>query len=780
MTLERRHSVALRVHGSKVTFTKLSGVLMGPAGTAVERAFRAAGLIWAPAWLLNIVSALAGHQPVSRWPLATAALVASSFVAWLLLLVRRISSLSFIVAMLAGSSAQLALVDVRHLAGNYLYLSGLINSVVVLAGLLIPARAARMVAMSLVAWAVGWLALNAFAAGLMSSLWRQLVIAGYYAIVDSMVVSYATSVLRSGAAEADEEARTTSDFVKAATRRRAILEEHQRIGSLLHDTVINTLGAIRRGVLPASLEQVRARCRMDLARMNRFEFGAEAGEAVSLDTLAGEAAATADSLGLRAQIEPVSPATLPSDVAGVVLGAVTELLLNVSKHVDDERVEVRFGLQSEPVELVVAVRDFGRGWDGSGEVRGFAQSVARRVHGIGGRYEVLPAPTRGTWVSITVPVDRPASASKPVPPALGIRMPAAVRRAVWVCGAWWASLGALQSALAWRQPAFRGSVVALGVLLVALVAAHTSTRRRRTLSSAAQWLLVVPAAAVVALPQAGMVGCGITQPGAWGPDGAVGLIMAMVLLGRGRIPAVASSLAMAAGLAFPLAVHAASTADCGGALLTTLFIEIGTVLAVHLFRSKSEGLLATSEREWEAALSAAADEATSSYRGRGIAARLDLVSKRAGDLLRGIADGNEDPLAEQTRQAAGAYEQALRGMLVLDPALDELGEIVADRLVDAAAAGRTIRVLGADVVAPPPPGCADEVRALLAAVADAPNPATTAHISISGDGGLATLSVVTSWDLLIPTPRTPADGSFAISSENLEGETLVTVTWRVS
>ena len=407
---------------------------MARSAQAVERAFRAAGLIWAPAWLLNIASALAGHTEVSRAPGVAIALVCGAVLAWFLLMRTRITSRVFVNVLLISSVTQIALTDVSHLNGNYLYLTGLINSVVVLAGLLLTARGARISAVALVAWALTWLTLQAVRTGVMDVLWRQLLIAGYYAVVDVMVVSYATGVLRRAARDADTQALTTDEFLSASTRRRAVLLEHQRIMSLLHDTLINTMGAIRRGVPASAAEQVRARCRMDLERVRGFVDHGNAGDVVTTAALTAESLAIADALGLQARIKCDATQEIPTDIATAVLGALTELLVNVSKHTGDSRVEVTFASTESVRELEVSVRDFGPGWDGHGPLRGFALSVLERLQRIGGRCTVSAIANSGTQVTLQVPLTPVPQSSAPTSASLAALMPVALRMLTLICG----------------------------------------------------------------------------------------------------------------------------------------------------------------------------------------------------------------------------------------------------------------------------------------------------------------------------------------------------------
>ena len=749
------------------------------AAKAVERAFRVAALIWAPAWLLNIALALAGHTVVSRAPSLAIVCIGGAVLAWLLLSRTRITSRTFVTVLWVSSCAQIALADVRHLSGNYLYLTGLINSVVVLAGLLLAARGARTSAMALVALTLTWLTWHAVHTGLMDVLWRQLLIAGYYAVVDVMVVSYATSVLRRAARDADTQALTNDEFLSASTRRRAVLLEHQRIMSLLHDTLINTLGAIRRGVTASTAEQVRARCRMDLERVRGFVEHSNAGDAVTPAALTAETVARADALGLQAQIECDATLEIPTDVATAVLGALTELLLNVSKHTGDSRVDVTFGVNESARELEVSVRDFGPGWDGRGQLRGFALSVHERLQSVQGRYTVSALPDSGTQVTLHIPLTPVPQVSRPTSTPLAALMPVALRKLTLICGMWWVSLGAVQTALAWGSQAFSGSFVALTVLIAALVTAGWWARRQGALSATAAWVLMVPLAAVTALPQLGIPGCAMTEPGAWGPDGAVGIIMAIVLMGRSWQPVLACSAGLVVGLLGPLFFSTARHGDCPGASMTTLLIEIGTVFALHLFRSKAEGLISQSHQAQEEAAAADAEEAVAEYRQQTFSTRLALLSGPTGRLFANIATGTADPTATDIRRAAGALEQALRAVTALDPELGAFGDMLTDFIMDAAGRGVQVRIVAADAISSPSPEVVHELRAMLDSLVANRTDSDGVTMTITALDDAASLSVVVSENpsAPFPHPRSSDSSGVTVTSEHLEQEILVTATW---
>jgi signal transduction histidine kinase len=84
-----------------------------------------------------------------------------------------------------------------------------------------------------------------------------------------------------------------------------------------------------------------------------------------------------------------------------------EALTNVARHAAATRVEIGVGV--EDGELVLIVRDDGRGFDpehatAPGDVRAGLAGMKERVVGAGGRFAVSSAPGRGARLEARVPL----------------------------------------------------------------------------------------------------------------------------------------------------------------------------------------------------------------------------------------------------------------------------------------------------------------------------------------------------------------------------------------
>ena len=97
----------------------------------------------------------------------------------------------------------------------------------------------------------------------------------------------------------------------------------------MHDTVINTLGAI--GALPIKdVSLVRRRCAADLAAVDKTSHLTS-----DASRLLAELKERATVLGIRLDVTAESGAeSLPPDLGAALYGALSEALLNASKHSD--------------------------------------------------------------------------------------------------------------------------------------------------------------------------------------------------------------------------------------------------------------------------------------------------------------------------------------------------------------------------------------------------------------------------------------------------------------
>ena len=204
-------------------------------------------------------------------------------------------------------------------------------------------------------------------------------------------------------------------------QRLVVIEERDRIGRELHDSVIQRLYGIS-----LSLEDVPelmaeepddARRRVDRAidalhaaigEIRVFIYGLRPDRALhgdlrrSLSDLAEEVGRTAD-----AEVDlDIAEVTLSEEVAAEVVAITREALSNVARHAGASRAQVHLVPRGESVRLVIA--DNGRGFDPRSrrgpEKRGLS-NIRDRAAALGGRVTVRSNQGSGTRIIVEVPLD---------------------------------------------------------------------------------------------------------------------------------------------------------------------------------------------------------------------------------------------------------------------------------------------------------------------------------------------------------------------------------------
>jgi signal transduction histidine kinase len=752
------------------------------ASAAVASALRTAGLVWGGAWLANIAVAFLGYPPISKIPLMTGCFIFISLGLWILHLSHRLPNSVYAIGLCASAFAQFILVNAVQIPHNYLYLTATINSAVILGSFVLSLRVARGLTFGMSVLVGLWLVFSAAQALALAETWRYITIISYYALADGMAVSLALFVLRRAASQSDDERQQAAQQLAYTRRREAIREEAERVDGLLHDTLVNTFGAIRRGVEHSRVTLLRERCQSDLFRITDIERSSDNPSRVDLNSLATSAVATARTLGVSCNVTCLQD-TVSGSIGVVALSAVRELLVNASKHAHGSSVDISFTLDAQSPQnyVIVCVRDYGPGWDGQGQLRGFGRFVRDRVIAIGGSYSVESLFDGGTKVTLSLPTDDVQVASENPESNLAQPVSAALSKVVWFSGGWMASLGLVQTAVAWHRPSFGPSLVALLILVLAVALASRISAQGRSLPTRVQWCMAAMLAGVVALPQLQLAGCSITAAGAWGPDGGIAVVLAMVLFGRGLLPTILSCCGMAVGLAWPLITGATSFADCIGPMATTLVIEVGSVSVVHLLRSRSELLLTQSQAAWSVAVHARANEAALEGRRDILHSRLHKAVAHSQGLMQDIAQGSRDPLSPSVQLEAAAHERTLRSLLAVPPDLGRLGEILADATLSAADSGRWVRVNNAEPLSLPTPSQTDGIEAIIRRVIGEIPEQQAMTVTLLESEGMRELSLVAQVDLSLLSSEISEIGlrhDLRVTSRTFEDEHQISMEWK--
>jgi signal transduction histidine kinase len=204
-------------------------------------------------------------------------------------------------------------------------------------------------------------------------------------------------------------------LTRTVTRERAArvrAEERAAVATHLHDSVLQVLTLIqKRAGDPAEVVRLARRSEREL---RGWLYGpaadaAATGHQQSEQDLAAALRAAASEVEDRfgVSVELVTVGTLPLDVRSrAVVSAATEALTNAAKHAGTDRISA-FAEMADG-EVIVRVRDRGRGFDQSAWVgsdrHGLADSIVGRMGRHGGTATIRTAPGAGTEVELRLPV----------------------------------------------------------------------------------------------------------------------------------------------------------------------------------------------------------------------------------------------------------------------------------------------------------------------------------------------------------------------------------------
>ena len=211
--------------------------------------------------------------------------------------------------------------------------------------------------------------------------------------------------------------RASSSLLRAAET------ERQRIARELHDETGQVLTAIKLDLAelerlvagnPAGTEAARRATELAGRALQSIRATArglrpavldDLGFVPALRTLAEEFAGTTG-LAVDLQAAPLARGPAP-DVQAAVYRVLQEALTNVARHAAARRVEI--GVAAENGEVVLVVRDDGRGFDpehatAPGDARAGLAGMRERIVGAGGRFSITSAPGRGTRLEARLPL----------------------------------------------------------------------------------------------------------------------------------------------------------------------------------------------------------------------------------------------------------------------------------------------------------------------------------------------------------------------------------------
>ncbi len=484
-----------------------------------------------------------------------------------------------------------------------------------------------------------------------------------------VALKWGLAVLRGLAIDADRDVVAAEE----ATRRTEVaaqasiqLAEESRV---LHDTAVNTLGAITNGsVGVANVGQVREQCARDIGLLHLLRSEQASAEPPGLRDVFGQPGLPIGRWGMGDDDLAIVEEVLPASQVTALVYCVREAVTNATKHSGADRIEV--DLRASATILTVEVRDAGRGFDsGRVGVRGIDGSILGRARDHGFVASVRSMPGAGTTVTFEVPLREQPLAEPGADDA--VRRPIGV--VLWRAGEMWA-IGATAVSIALPlggEPNPHGALFPMIGLMVLAWAAARFTRPPRDRASLRILLTLATCATFFLSAAATSFGTvGGTHWHALAPSAPFVLLLTVCAHRRDRLLAAAAWALLVAAIAAAISTQSVAAAQivvvagCVGlgfsgawASFQGLLSRMGEAAAA----ARRQTLLATLKSDLDAA-------AQARYR-RWMSAGLDS----AIELLDAIAAGVRDPHDADTRQACGDEERYLRQLIQIGPELVNLG-----------------------------------------------------------------------------------------------------------
>lgn len=473
----------------------------------------------------------------------------------------------------------------------------------------------------------------------------------------------------------DTEARALEETTASlATRKSATLQAAED-ARILHDTAINTLGAIANGGTAIDdRHAVRQRCLADIAAME------------ALRSTAGDTAAVRHGFrdairpnGIRVRHAGVSDeeiadieSSLPLQVMRAFSRATAEAVQNAAKHSGADEVVVSVERTAGGVRVIVS--DQGTG------IRhpqrhglGVERSILERTREVGIRAAIDSAPGLGTVVTLEYePGDAAIDQTRRVE-AGGSNVEAMVlqlrSRSAFALSAGMVAVGVILAAL--NHPG-EATPEWLMVAVIALACALAWRERHRPRLSVPTTIALITSGPVAFVLSAWSVGFGHNDPVLWQAIAPTGPLLALMIV---ALPQAVKVLSFLAYLLTALAVAAllAPTSEATSITLVAAFLGLGLIAGVTSFVRTLATVAGRSHREQQQAFAAglqlAAVEAAAETRQRWREAGLD----QSISLLRDIGAGQADPGDPSIRRRCAEEEAFLRQLSLLSPELIQMG-----------------------------------------------------------------------------------------------------------
>lgn len=494
-------------------------------------------------------------------------------------------------------------------------------------------------------------------------------VVGVFSLVDGFAVAAAAAVARNTAAGVDRAATERVLMAASAARSETADLELRRLSRVMHDTAVNTLGAVHRWP-QQDRDALARRCAADLAILTRAQHRAIRHP----EDLVASVASRAELLGvdLAVDVGRWGP-DLDPGVAAVLEGAGWEALNNVVKHSGQHQAGLQWSWDG--FDGVLVVHDPGHGFPPMRDrhTGGGLDSVTRRAAEAGVAVHVYSAPGGGTSVQLHWSGAGDQSMD-PIPPEAGAgtgsapepqeTLESVLAQAAWRIAAILAGVGSISTIMEPAGPPRWGSVAAL--VIVAAVAGYARAIARGALLPTVPGALYAVATLLAsALPGIGATGCSRAGDWWWGPLAGLAVICAAVLVDRRTSVILVAVAAYVVGTVLVIGDIGDPGSVCAQDAWSILVFNLAIVVALVLFRRQLESLWAQGQQIHDSVRRDAVTQARAEEATRVRQEHIAVAQRVAGPILDALASGQADPLDPRTRDGAGRAEGALRALATI-------------------------------------------------------------------------------------------------------------------
>lgn len=617
--------------------------------------------------------------------------------------------------------------------------------------------------------------------------WRGGMFAAVAAVALGMAAVGIVEALRRVAKESDDAASDAQDASAAEAHDQARRDEADRYAAVIHDGLINTLGAVARGSGERNLPLTIERCRTDATAMNAFLSTERRLGPRSSQPRIGAAREIADQARRRARLLGLELAVsaegdgiaIPDRIVAAICSLVNEALLNVAKHSGTSRANVRIAGGADRVR--VEILDEGRGFDlvTKGQPRG----IADRCRRLGIDLTIETSPDSGASVRLDWQApDRGRPVTKaPAPRSMPLLERAHRHMVRWLCG-WILGLFIAQTIASWGLAPPAGNLVALALIVpICLIAVRWADLGRR-LPPLACGYFVLTAGLVTFTSAAGAAGCARLEIAWWGGTAGCLCLMLLMLLSSGRwiVAGLASYVLGATAVAFDLDVSAGTPSTCGPWTVPPLLLEaVVILLVIYLIRPLTA-------RHARAAAKWRLDARRTRQRMAGYSASEEIRQQRGDQalapaltLLDSIAAGALDPADPATEAACALEERYLRSLIALDPDLLELGDVLAEAVRVGRESGVAVAIDSGEPVDLPNASDLPVIQTTLNAILEHSAPGATVRLALFPEASGGRLTIVSDQRLTLPAaPATAGSTSLMLADLSDEDVSLIEIAWQ--